>query len=186
MTTTPGEPTAVQYDPMVGPLMDDLLACVADRLAVTPSGAVSTVLLAPGQDVVADYCGAVSRGGRCSSQAWVRLVRVYPSSDFPVQDAVPRGGCPPLWAAELEVGVLRCVPVVKKDRSGSPGSPPAPADQTNATIGQLADMRALVLATQCCAAMSPRTTLLGQYLPLTSGDCGGGTLNVTTAVRWRA
>lgn len=186
MTTTPIPPVPVEYDPMVGPLMDDLLACVADRLAVTPSGAVSTVFLAPGELAAADYCGAVARGGRCSSQAWVRLVRVYPSNDFPIQDSVPRGGCPPLWAAELEVGVLRCVPVAATDRTGAKGAPPSPVDQTNATLGQLADMRALVLATQCCAAMSPRTTLLGAYQPLTSGDCGGGTLNVTTAVKWRA
>lgn len=185
MTTTP-VPPAIAYDPMVGPLMDSLLACVADRLALTPGGEVGTVYLANGEQAVADYCGATSRGGSCSSQAWVRLVRVYPSSDFPVQDAVPRGGCPPLWAAELEVGVLRCVPVAAVGASGKKGSPPAPEAVTNATTVQLADMRAMVLATQCCDAMAPRTTVLGAYLPLSSGDCGGGTLNVTTAVRWRA
>lgn len=54
-------------------------------------------------EVVWDEC--CEAGG----QLWVRITRVYPASDFPLQD-VDASNCWGAYAADLEVGILRCAP----------------------------------------------------------------------------
>lgn len=183
MTEPSPEPTI--FDTTVLPTMEALLLCLAGELERSTVGGVGTVFLASGEQAVADYCGALSRGG-CQSQAWVRLVRAYPSRAFPSADVEPVGGCPTAWAITLELGVLRCRAVAAEGRGGQKGAPPSAATVTQQTADQMADFGSMRRAVSCCDSLTPRTTLFGEYQPLDSGDCGGGTLLVTTAIRRRS
>lgn len=46
----------------------------------------------------------------CDGLAWVREGDIFPSSDFPTADTTANK-CLPVWAFELEIGIIRCAPV---------------------------------------------------------------------------
>jgi hypothetical protein len=84
-------------------------------------------------DVAWDACDCVG------PQVYVRLVNIYPSSQFPAADGIrPRQGCAAAWAGTYEMGVIRCVPEIRTDVA-DPAWLVAQADQA-------------VLATAACAA----------------------------------
>lgn len=163
-------------DTILAPLMDDLRQCATEQLKTTQAGVagVCASLLVPGTLAVADFCTCgKGRKGNCG-MLWVRLVRLYPSTDrFPAQDN-GTGSCASVLAAVLEVGVYRCQPT-----SGPQGQPPTEADQTQAAIVQADDALAMHRALQCCESLQKLPNVLGAYDPRDGGGCGGGAWTVT-------
>lgn len=153
-------------------LMDDLRVQVGAALAATLGGEVGHLTLVHHPaNPAADWCSG--DGGRCG-MGWVRLVRVFQSStSFPSPDAKPIA-CAAVLAATLEVGAYRCMHTGDSD-----GEPPSVADQTNDALRLADDASALACAVLNTDAVTLRPYVLGGYQPLASGDCGGGSLQVT-------
>lgn len=164
-------------DALLGPIMDDLRACACSALEATIGGATTCACtLMPGTIAPADWCSCGGRTGNCG-MTWVRLDRMYSSTNsFPSQDAAPLA-CAVVIAAVLEVGVYRCMPV-----SDAKGQPPSVVDQTQAALVQADDSMALLKAISCCDAITKRPHLIGAYTPRDGGGCGGGAWTVTVAL----
>ena len=156
-------------DALLGPLMDDLRACVCGALEGTIGGPVSCFCaLMPGQTAPADWCSC--KGQNQCGMGWVRLANMFPSGErFPAQDSSTKASCAKVLAAVLEVGVYRCQPV--SDRNGVP---PDAAAQTQAALVQADDALALHQAIACCEAVTSRPHVLGRWDPRDGGGCGGG------------
>lgn len=112
----------------------------------------------------------------CEGLAYVKINRVYPATSFPNEDQ-DWSPCGPLaWAADLEMGILRCAPVGDAERI------PTDAEWTDTTDLVHNDQAAMGLAIQQFGErVSPLTEWLARpWLPLpTSGACTGGTQTVT-------
>lgn len=123
-------------------------------------------------ELVIDYCTGCA-DGKCGGQAWVRLVSVFPSVNFPQPDQDLNNCASPL-AYQLEVGVVRCKPT--GTTSGVRGFTPPTLDQNVAALRlQTADIAAMRRAIQCCFDDSDLDYIIGQYNPVTpEGDCLGG------------
>jgi len=127
-------------------------------------------------ELTLDFCGECSERG--CGQAWVRLISVYPSVDFPLADQTVNN-CGTLWAATLEVGIVRCKPLGEANSVGG-YSPPSVNQLVEALRIQTADMRAMQDAVQCCFATGDMPYFLTPYQPgAPDGDCLGGVFNVT-------
>ena len=165
---------------LLSPIMDALRSCVCSALEDTMGGSVAcSCSLMPGQEAPADWCQC--NGRDTCGMAWVRLARMYPSTQrFPAQDGSTSGSCVTVLAAVLEVGAFRCQPAPK-----GTGQPPTPAEVTQATLTQMDDAMAMARAISCCEPITSRTHLLGTYEPRTSGGCGGGVWTVTVQLTRR-
>jgi hypothetical protein len=162
--------TAVSLSKVVAALTD----CVCETLATKGGGPTCWCGLFPGAEVSWDYCGECS-GGTCG-MAYVRLVSVYESQQFPQQDPLPSNCGAPL-VAELAIGALRCIPVAERD-----GSLPDEAALLEAGLATFADMAAIRTAVMCCD-MDEREVALGTYTPLGArGGCVGGEWTVWVAL----
>lgn len=161
--------TAAQGADRLFTLMDDLRACLCGQLEGMDVGACFCALL-PGSIAPAD-CGCNARG-KCG-QAYVRLLRIFPSKQFPNVDT-SSSNCGSILAAAIELGVNRCVPVADER-----GNPPTAADQANAVRQQISDAYSMWAAITCCDGVTGRPHLLGTYTPVGSGDCQGGIWPVT-------
>lgn len=112
----------------------------------------------------------------CEGLAYVKINRVYASTNFPEEDEdwFP---CGPLgWAADLEMGILRCAPV------GDVNSIPTDSEWADATELVANDSAAMRLALQNFAdRIDPLTDWRVQgWLPFgPAGACTGGTQVVT-------
>jgi hypothetical protein len=171
------EPSAdgVVEDVLVYPAMIRLEACLEAELtkAGIPAGCMATLVPGDQSYLAAGECD----DGTCGS-AWVRLVRAFPSRDFPGQDTT-QATCATRLAFELEVGVLRCVDTIQQDGTG-----PDAATQLATTRMQLADMAAMHRAIKCCFAGRDTDYVLGAYQPTPfMGGVGGGTWTVTIPQR---
>lgn len=162
-------------DTLLGPLMDDLRACLCTALTDTMGGDVSCYCtLMPGQNAPADGCNCGGRDAKCGT-AWVRLDRLYPSGErFPSPDGSTKAGCSGVLAAVLEAGVYRCQAV-----TGPRGDAPPAAARTQDALIQADDAMAIAAAILCCTAITSRPYVLGTYLPRDGGGCGGGAWTVT-------
>ena len=162
-------------DDLVYPTMIRLVACL--ELAIQARNLPTPCVVAPMiGDLVLDYCGECSERG--CGQAWVRLVDAYPSTSFPQPDQAVNN-CGTLWAATLEIGIVRCKPLGKS--TGIQGFvPPTTTQLLDALRVQTADMRAMRDAVVCCFASTDMPYLIDRYQPGTpDGDCLGGIFNVT-------
>ena len=113
-------------------------------------------------------------GEGTAGQAWVRVVRIYPSNTFPQIEQNPRRSCGSDLAVELEIGVLRCAPMP----TDAGRIPPTMSAQWDATRLQMADMAAMQRAVQCCYSDSD-LVMLGNYTPAgPTGGVVGGTWQV--------
>lgn len=93
-----------------------LLNCFCDALAANAAedptiAAPRNCCLRPGVDVPLD----VDANGNdlcCEGEAWVKIVSVYPSSQFPVPDEAPLSNPCQLQrlTVALELGIMRCIP----------------------------------------------------------------------------
>lgn len=154
---------------LIGPLVDDLLACAVAALSADPVGRAQ---ISPGATVAWDDC--------CEGQLWVRVVSIHPTgAPYPGQDTRQNCGVL-LWAANLAVGVLRCAAVVNDQ-----GQAPSPATLTAEAHRMLADEAALSEAVRCCFAPNHEylKTTLGAWTPLgPDGGCVGGEWALTISV----
>lgn len=157
------------------PLAQALLACLCSALDDTVGGPVCSCCLAPGPEPV-DCCDCAEGEGK----AWVRVVRIFPTTSRFPQQALDPGACRTGgWAVELELGVARCVATIDDD-----GNPPSCDDRNADTIKILEDAAAMRAAVSCCY---PSTDLgrawrsvPGQWTPIApAGGCAGGTMLVT-------
>jgi hypothetical protein len=115
----------------------------------------------------------------CTGFAWVRVLRIYPSSVFPVPDT-SADNCPPSSrAVEFELGAVRCLP----DHGASSG---ATCDEWTATFIQVDEDAASMRRALCCMRdelddSSPGSLMLeGEWVPIDGqGQCIGGQMTVT-------
>jgi hypothetical protein len=151
-------------DTTIWPAMVALSACVCEVLeerGLLPDDCFCGIL--PGSQVSYDYPNGM---------AWVRLTNAFPSNNFPVQETTLRGSCTAPLAAELEIGMLHCAPMMS-----STGIVPGVADQYEATRLQIATMAALRTAITCCT--DDFLLILGEYNPIgPEGGLVGGSWQV--------
>lgn len=160
-------------DPVM-PLAERLLDCLCALLEGTVGGPVCHCCIYPGKVVPVDYCCECPGAGE--GQAWVRIDRIYPTSGrFPARatQAEPCGAGGG-WAAELVMGVYRCVSTLDDQ-----GNPP-PCERIWADAEKLSsDATAMRIAAVCCFPEEGVQSVPGEYEPLESeGGCGGGTMSV--------
>jgi hypothetical protein len=148
-----------------------LLAIVKGRLGQTDEGLPGRASLVPGGAAVAwDDC--------CEGQLWVRIGRIFAFDRFP-EPATGALRCETTsWAAEYEVGVLRCAATVDDN-----GDPPT-VEQLLADVERsMADAAALRQALLYDFGGEFSLVAIGQWLPTeVEGACVGGTMTVTVPV----
>ncbi len=122
------------------------------------------------------YSAGLSEDLCCEGLAWVRVLRIYPSTNFPLPsitaDACPRVG----HAIEFELGAVRCMPF--GDEAAGPS-----CDQWTAVFTQVDEDAASMRRAVCCFAdlqSAGNLYLEGTWQPIDSqGGCIGGTMSVT-------
>lgn len=114
----------------------------------------------------------------CTGLAWVRILRIYPSTNFPVEDAGALV-CPgSAYAVELEMGAVRCLP----DHGTQSG---ATCEEWTAAFLAVDQDAATMRKAVCCMQdqLSPPIGELfvpGTWTPVDGqGGCIGGTMTVT-------
>lgn len=175
---------AMREDTSVYPTMVQLKDCLCLELQKSELGTPCFCDIMPGtSDGFIDVeCDGEVEGcdgcGGCGGSAWVRLVQVFPSSRLPEQEVGLGGGT--FLAAQLEVGVARCITVVDSD-----GTAPDAVTQHMDTRALLADMAAMRRAISCCfrGRDNEEDWMLGAYTPLPGlGGVGGGSWQVFAKV----
>lgn len=140
-----------------------LQQCLCEEIESRNLPEVCFCSVVPGAQTIYDF----SEGG----QAWVRLQTAFPTRTFPQQDESLRN-CAAGIAYGLEIGIVRCAPMLSED-----GDPPSAAEQFEATRLQMADMMAMRAAIQCC--MAKKDSLLSTYVPIgPEGGALGGSWTV--------
>ena len=155
---------AVREDVLIYPLLTQLTACLCEELEKSGLAAACRCLLVPGVGPSLDFCQEGCDGG-CPGEAWVRLLRAFPSQNFPAQDAA--ASCVTLLGFEVEVGVGRCLPTGDDN-----GNPPDDQEVFQTARLQLADMAAMRRAIICCFGDTDREYVMGNFEPsLGAGGC---------------
>lgn len=163
---------AVNIDTIATPLLEQLLECLCEQLALTTAGPVCACCITTGQAVL-DCCACATSG--TNGQAWVRVVRIYPSAPrFPAQ-MVDVQRCPVTGlAVELELGAVRCSQQVTEDGS----TPSCEAQLADAEV-VLDDAAAMRRALGCCFA-DGKVLVINQWQSFgPEGGCVGGFMTVT-------
>jgi hypothetical protein len=162
--STPAIVIPVREDVYIYPLLTQLTECLCTELEASGLAAACRCLLVPGVGPTLDFCDE-GCDGSCPGEAWVRMVRAYPSTNFPAQDGA--AGCVTLLAFDVEVGVGRCLPTGQTN-----GQPPDDQEMFDTARLQLADMSAMRRAIVCCFGDSDREYVMGGFEPgLGAGGC---------------
>ena len=139
----------------------DLASCLCAQIAIDGLPGLCRCGLQPGAQVI-----GLPVGGDCGEecgQAWVRLASLYPSTSIG-QPSTQQGNCLSALGLDVEMGVMRCVPI------GDPnGDLPSEEDLAAATALQVADALSMRRAVSCCG--DAEDWMLGQYAP--QGPQGG-------------
>lgn len=142
-----------------------LAECVCAELVATGGGPTCWCGVWPTGQVPLEFCQGCDSGG--CGMAWVSLAQVFPYSTYPVGIGAESAVCASPIAAQVFVGVVRCMPVA--DERGNLPPPEAFADVNDTVV---ADMLALRTAISCCGIEDIR---LGQWDPIgPQGGCVGG------------
>jgi hypothetical protein len=166
-------------DPTIAPAALELLTALQVELAKVPSGAPTHYRIVPGLAAVLSLDNFVDEC--CEGVAWIRLVNVYPTLDFPTQDSDFLPEEPVSYAAVFEVGVARC--------GGGPGPDGHPSDaEYNADSARLMDDAAALR--RIGATLKATSTHIidyrygpGAWEPIAAeGGCMGGVLHMTIQV----
>jgi hypothetical protein len=171
----------MRQDPYVRPVLLALIECMRTELAEADGPGLCDLGVVQGLFPPLDVeCGSVDdayEDSGCGGRGWARLRRVFPSTTLPAADAdaTYETGL----AAEIEIGVARCVHVF-----GDPdGSAPTGEQALGDTELVLSDMTAMYRALRCCFEKLDRDFVIGQYEPIGGGAVGGGTWTVTVRVK---
>lgn len=166
--------STVVADPIAWPLIGDMVACLEQQVGCVddPPAVVSA---RPGDRI--ELLISEADDECCNGLAWVRLVSIYPSSDFPGADTEASNCGPRGWAVVLEIGVARCAPTPDTTRV------PTAEEWTEITGKVMADAAAIRRTVLCFKTLPEREDtmwLVGGYTPLpTEGGCVGGSMQVT-------
>lgn len=156
--------------PLARVLLDSLTGVLVARTLNPPAH----FALRTGQEVGFDL--SQNEDLCCEGLAYVKINRVYPSTEFPKEDE-DWSPCGPLaWAAELEMGIIRCAPV------GDVDSMPTDSEWETATDLVANDSAAMRLAVEEFASrVAPLTDwMAGSWSPIGPvGACVGGVQTVT-------
>lgn len=162
------------YDQVIAPVASDLLTCLTEEMAKTPTPPDS-ICLRVGDHV--DLLISQTYDECCAGLAWVRWAGQYPSSqgNFPSIDVSASPCEVTRWALVFELGAARCAPV-----AGVEGVPTCDA-WLAAGVEHFADLAALRRAICCYAnANSYQRVLVGEAEPQTTeGGCTSVTIRVT-------
>ena len=140
--------------------LQTLLTCAATELTAAAVPVPANVAVVHGQ-VAWDDC--------CEGQLWVRVVRSWPSSTFPLKDSTLRP-CGTRTATQIGLGILRCA--TDLDTLGWASNPSMAALTADARLG-ICDIGALYRALACCDDLDTR--VVDQWTPLgPQGGCFGG------------
>lgn len=162
-------------DPVVMPLAQEMLACLAQEIAKVETPPAYVQLRAG--NVVAHLL-SMNEDECCEGLAWVRPVTFYPSSGvFPTADTAPVKGGTRAWAVTLELGAIRCAPV------GDETSIPTGAEWMATVQAVMDDGAAMRRAICCFLDGDPRRSgrvVPGAWQPIdVQGGCVGGIMTVT-------
>jgi hypothetical protein len=154
-------------------LLTTALDALTEALAGTVGGPCGRAVIAPGSVVPADGCCA-EEADEMSGQAHVRLSRLFPSRVFPQPDAA-YSRAPSLLAAEVELGVYRCV--AGMDDAGYPPTPEEVTADAVRALDDLAAMRRTALET-----FGRTPVVVGASSPVgPNGYCAGATMLFTVS-----
>lgn len=164
-------------DTLVFPLAATLLNCLCAALAANPDPPARCCLRV-GDEVRQDL--SVYEDECCDGLAYVKINRVYPSTDnFPEQDLTFLPCGPFAYGVDLEMGVFRCAPT--SDASTLPT-----CAAWTAAARQVANDQQAMRAALCCLRENLEQgapVVIGEWTPLgPSGNCVGGTQTVTVQV----
>lgn len=133
-------------DTLIMPLANALLTCLQQQVDANPDP-VAEYCLRAGNTVLHDVNAETSLDKVCCpGLGYVRVGRVFPSTDFPEPDTRNDKCLSLSRALELTVGVVRCVPGM-----GTPEGPDC-ADWTLAALRDANDIDALFKAVCCWTA----------------------------------
>lgn len=157
------------------PLARVLLDCLTEVLIARTDNPPQHFSLRVGEQVPFDL--SQNQDLCCEGLAYVKINRVYPATNFPNEDEATWSPCGPLaWAADLEMGILRCAPVGDTDYI------PTDAEWTDATDVVANDSAAMRMAIACFRdRVEPGTEWVARsWLPIGPvGACTGGSQIVT-------
>lgn len=146
----------------ITPWVFALSQCVCHELSTTGAGPTCWCGIYPGSLISWEYCGECGTD-KCG-MGYVRVAQGYPSDTFPLATLDPTCRHPLVWT--VEVGALRCLPVLED------GEILSPDDMNMLAAEQMQDAHALYRALLCCEA--PSVSLQG-WQPLgPEGGCVGG------------
>lgn len=156
-------------------LLSSLAACLCASL--TDDGQDGPGLcfcgVEPGAVVIADTSYDCREG---CGMAWVRLAKAYPAVSPGTPDNSDQP-CGQFLGADIEMGVLRCLPIPDD------GSGPSADELESAALQAVADMLTMRAAVMCCSALTDVPYRLGQYTPVgPAGAVIGGTWTISVAI----
>jgi hypothetical protein len=172
---SPDEATTSEALPdlAVWPLLAGALACLQDAMAATqsPPRYVSIrpgVAFSAGLSQVEDEC--------CEGSAWIRVVSIAPTDDFPNPRSGASNCAPAALAVQLELGALRCRPVSAPGRADKIVTSAQWAETTRLIMGDAAALRRAA----CCIAALVDNATIGTWSPeAVEANCAGGTMQMT-------
>lgn len=166
-------------DPSITPVLLDVMAALQTELAKVPAGPPMHYRIVPGLaaalalNEMVDEC--------CQGVAWLRVVRITATREFPVEsdDFLPEE--PVSWMVTVEMAVARC--------GGGPGPQLAPTDaQYNADTFKLMDDDSAMRRVGATFKATSTHAIDYHYGPggweplAAEGGCMGGTRNITIQV----
>jgi hypothetical protein len=162
-------------DPLVMPLVRELLACYETELAKmdVPPGSIG---VRPG--TVVDFLMSMSDDECCNGLAWVRPETFFPTTGpFPTQTTVAQKQGTLAWAVTLELGYVQCAPT--PDENSIPSND-AWLDVTQSVMDAGAAMRRALCCFIAAQPMRAQRVLPGQWQPIAvQGGCVGGAIPIT-------
>lgn len=163
-------------DPLVMPLVVELLDCYAQELAKLEDPPLH-VGVRPGS--IVDFLVSRSSDECCEGLAWVRPAAFFPSSGpFPTQDETARKQGTTSWAVTLELGIVRCSPT--PDENSIPSNEEWLAVTQAVMDGAAAMRRAICCFVEANPIDRKQNVLPGIWQPVdVEGGCVGGVLPVT-------
>lgn len=165
-------------DQAVWPMLVDVLACLetaADQVEAPPL--YRSIRMGEGLQAnispTEDEC--------CQGLAWVRPGQISPTNTFPTPESAWTP-CPPgELAVEVEIGMLRCAPIMAPGGDDAMLIPTA-AQHAQTAYRVLADAAALRRAA-CCLIDRGYSVFVGSWSPLPiEANCAGGSMRITVAV----
>jgi hypothetical protein len=165
--------SSTQADNSVWPLLAGALACLQAEMAQVelPPKYVSIrpgIAFSAGMSQVEDEC--------CEGSAWVRVVSISPTDNFPTPRTEASNCAPVALAVALELGALRCRPTSSDADQSMIVTTAQWAETTRLVMNDAAALRRAA----CCIAALVGNSTIGVWSPeAVEANCVGGTMQMT-------